>query len=286
MVSITTRSTGRLNTDALNFADMLFLATQKLGSKSYSAIGIGGIGHEFKGTNFKYQADGTPKSGTVTSYSFVSGFEKAFTITGFTTSIAKIVSLAQTGYSTDDKQFFTSLFKGNDVMNGGKQGDTINGGSGNDKLYGKGGIDTLKGANGNDVLDGGDGMDTLYGGKGNDKLIGAKGADTMIGGGGADTFVFRSGSDSNQANGVDRIVDFSYKAGDRIDLRTIDANTKASGNQPFKFIGTDEFHGKAGELRYERDTGHVLGDRNGDGLVDFMLHIENTKVVKADFFFL
>lgn len=139
-----------------------------------------------------------------------------------------------------------------DTVFGNGSSQTINGRGGADFLAGGGGDDILLGGGGNDKLLGGDGDDILDGGAGKDILVGGRGTDTLTGGAGADMFVFSSRHDSSVNNpGV--ITDFSRNQGDRIDLRAIDANTKSAGDQAFKFIGTDGFHKKAGELRYEKN---------------------------------
>ncbi len=84
----------------------------------------------------------------------------------------------------------------------------------------------------------------------------------------------------------DTIYDFSCKEGDRIDLKAIDTNTKAGGDQAFKFIGTEKFHGKAGELRFVKDDGDtfVYGDVNGNGKADFAIALDRLlTLTKSDF---
>ena len=76
--------------------------------------------------------------------------------------------------------------------------------------------------------------------------------------------------------------------GDKIDLKTIDANTKAAGDQAFTFIGTGAFQKKAGELRYEKKSGDtfVYGDVNGDGKADFAILIDANVTLNANDFIL
>lgn len=146
---------------------------------------------------------------------------------------------------------------------------------------------TLIGNTGRNTLDAGKGNDTLEGGTGNDKLIGGAGADKLYGGSGADVFIFKSAGDSKIASaGQDTVFDFSRKDGDKIDLKAIDANTKADNDQGFAFISTEKFHKKAGELRYEKKAGDtfVSGDINGDGKADFSIRFDaSISFVKADF---
>jgi hypothetical protein len=63
-------------------------------------------------------------------------------------------------------------------------------------------------------------------------------------------------------------------------LSAIDANSKTSKDDPFNFIGSGAFSGKAGELRYD-GAGHLLGDVNGDGIADFSLALTVTGILDA-----
>ena len=129
---------------------------------------------------------------------------------------------------------------GNDLVSGGDGNDTVNGNVGADTIYGGMGLDFLMGGTDNDVIYGDDGddvhlngnigADTVYGGLGNDLVFGGQnddqlygdggndtlsgdlGNDTLTSGGGADLFVFSATS------GNDRITDFSFINGDRIQL--------------------------------------------------------------------
>ncbi|MCR6500386.1 putative Ig domain-containing protein [Shinella sp. CPCC 101442] len=137
---------------------------------------------------------------------------------------------------------------------------------------------TLVGNTGDNVLDGRAGDDTLTGGRG---------ADDLYGGAGKDLFVFLTAADSTVATaGRDTIFDFTK--GDRMDLRPIDANLKLAADQAFTFIGTEKFHKKAGELRYDKalsDT-YIYGDTNGDGLADFAIHLDDPVILVAGDFML
>ncbi|WP_198411869.1 cadherin domain-containing protein [Microvirga flavescens] len=147
---------------------------------------------------------------------------------------------------------------------------------------------TTLGTDGNDVLNGKAGVEIFKGGAGRDKLYGGAGGDKLYGGADADTFIFKSIKDSTVASsGRDTIYDFSRKQGDKIDLRTIDANTTASGNQAFKFIAKKDFSLNAGELRYEKIKGGLIvhGDVNGDGVADFSIHLKSiASLAKGDFY--
>ncbi|MFC3073474.1 hypothetical protein [Shinella pollutisoli] len=175
------------------------------------------------------------------------------------------------------------------TITGNAKANTLKGGAGNDTLKGGSGSDKLYGGTGRDTLDGGSGNDLLKGESGNDKLYGGAGADKLYGGSGKDTFVFKSVKESTAASkGRDTIYDFDGKAGDRIDLRSIDASTKKGGDQAFKFIGTDDFSKTAGELRYEKKASdsHVYGDVNGDGKADFAIHFDDALSFSKGYFLL
>lgn len=125
------------------------------------------------------------------------------------------------------------------------------------------------------ALYGNAGNDVLSGNAGNDALIGGVGADALVGGTGNDYFIFRALSDSTVASaGQDTIYDFT--TGDKIDLRSIDANSLLTGDNAFRFIGTGNFTKSAGELRYAKvgTDLYVYGDVNGDGTADFGIHLK------------
>jgi Ca2+-binding RTX toxin-like protein len=153
--------------------------------------------------------------------------------------------------------------------------NTLIGNRGDNVLSGNSGDDILSAHSGNDDLRGGHGDDNLRAGAGNDILNGGGGRDIMSGDSGKDAFVFRSISDSGpDPIASDVIIDFSPS--DTMDLRDIDANTTASGNQAFTFIGSASFTG-AGQLRYELNgAGNtvVQADVNGDLTADFQVVLQ------------
>ncbi|MDO6965660.1 Ig-like domain-containing protein [Rhizobium alvei] len=158
-----------------------------------------------------------------------------------------------------------------DRLTGGAYGEKISGLGGNDKLFGLGGNDRLYGGNGDDTLTGGAGRDELYGGAGKD------------------TFVFASASEIGTSKAAaDLIADFESAKGDHLHLSAIDANENRRGNQAFTFIGTDDFHKAAGELRYERSgsSTYVYGDTDGDAKADFVLQLNGALKLIDDHFIL
>lgn len=81
-------------------------------------------------------------------------------------------------------------------------------------------------------------------------------------------------------------MDFSHAQGDRVDLRPIDADNRAAGDQRFHLFGSAAFTNDAGELRYQRvGTATVLqGDVNGDGKADFSISFDGAiSFVASDF---
>jgi Ca2+-binding RTX toxin-like protein len=153
-------------------------------------------------------------------------------------------------------------------------------------LQGRGSEDILKGLGGSDELYGEGGDDMLYGGSGDDLLVGGAGTDVLCGGGGGDLFRIASGDSGTGAN-ADIIADFVNHI-DKIDLRDWDANTGIAGDQAFSFIGTADFSGTAGELRYLFDGPYtwVQADFTGDGLADFELVFTTSVTLLASDFYL
>ena len=164
-------------------------------------------------------------------------------------------------------------------------GDTLAGGIGENTINGLAGNDTLNGYSGNDQLTGGVGSDRITGGLGRDVLTGGSGG--AAGDAFRDVFIFKARTDSNAGIGIDRITDFTVGRDD-IDLSAIDARSLTATNEAFAFIGTQAFHGVAGELRYQQAAGitHVWADVNGDRVADFSVQLDGLKALAAgDFIF-
>ena len=159
-------------------------------------------------------------------------------------------------YGDDGDDFLSGGF-GTDMLDGGRGADTMTGGMGADMYYvdnardkviegSDTGQDTVvslisfrlpqyveylvlddhdgaisgTGNSMNNVLTGNASANILSGGDGNDLLRGMGGADVLKGGLGADTFVFLE-SDAASAAGADKIVDFSLRDADVIDVRDV-----------------------------------------------------------------
>ena len=192
----------------------------------------------------------------------------------------------------------------NNVLRGGGGRDTLHGLAGDDALHGEVGDDRLLGWAGDDLLEGGAGSDTAYfnaavvadlaagtadGGAlgGSDRLVGienlvgsgaddrlagdkrantlggGQGADLLEGRGGADRFAYDSAYDS-RPGAADRILDFSRKQGDRVDLSAVDADEQVAGDQAFTFVGQNQFTG-AGQVRFFQQDGHTVVETNTTG---------------------
>ncbi len=250
--------------DSIGRADITSFSSSKIvGYVSGEKVTINGSG-------FSTDADGYLKpAGTIHSVKLSHAGETTVSVTGLNLSVAKLVDVAESGSEKQLLSLLRSALKGDDKIGGGTFADAI------------------LGFDGNDILSGNGGRDKLYGGDDSDKLFGGAGGDKLYGGSGKDTFIFNKASDSAASGtGRDTIFDFSKKQGDKIDLSPIDANSKALGNQSFKFIGDDDFHGKAGELRFTKfssDT-YIQADLNGDRKADFGIHLDDSlSLSKGDF---
>jgi Ca2+-binding RTX toxin-like protein len=140
------------------------------------------------------------------------------------------------------------------------------------------GNDTVTGNDAANRLETGAGNDVVNGGGGDDVIVAGAGFDTITGGAGADRFVFTSAGDSFSATDptqFDRISDFEQGV-DKIDLDALDGI----------FVGTANFSGRAGELRYGSFGGDTLIqlDADGDGDADFNLMLTGNRVLTIDDF--
>lgn len=246
--------------NALNFSNLGYGTPVIANSTTYQLNYANGVKDVFKGKGFAYDSYYIPIAGTVKSLTEYYGSTKYFAIEGLNVSAASIVIAAATETLADDFAVIAQALKG---------ADTIIGSNFDDFLFAAGGNDVIKGNGGRDVLLSGPGADDMWGGKG------------------ADVFAFVHKSHSTVASkGRDTIFDFT--SADRIDLSYIDANSKLSGDQEFKFIGKKGFSGKAGELRYDKkasDT-YIYADTNGDKKADFAIHLDDAFTMKAGYFYL
>jgi Ca2+-binding RTX toxin-like protein len=189
---------------------------------------------------------------------------------------------------------------GGDTLIGGGGADTLQGGSGNDvliagsgsgnaKLLGNDGDDQLQVFTGNNTLLGGTGNDTLIAGAGNDTLEGDAGADVMRSGGGATTFLYRAPDfAAGLAASEDTIYGFNHAKGDIINLAGVDANANTPATDTFKWIGTAQFDGAPGELRYQADGDGITiyGDTTGSGVANMAIHLSGVITIASNSFVL
>ena len=107
-------------------------------------------------------------------------------------------------------------------------------------------------------------------------------------------FDFNSLNETPVGSGVrDVITDFQLGL-DHIDLAGIDANATRAGDQAFKFIGTQGFGGKAGDLHYQtfdqpgtaNDITVISGDINGDKVADFEIELAGIVNLRSSDFLL
>jgi len=118
----------------------------------------------------------------------------------------------------------------------------------NQTLIGTGSGESLVGGEGNDRLQGLGGNDVLVGGGGADQLTGDLGSDTSTGGAGADRFIFSGASRTaafatSRLNLFDRITDFSFSQGDKIQL-DLDSNL-LTPNLPKKMFNAGREKGQS-----------------------------------------
>lgn len=178
------------------------------------------------------------------------------------------------------------LLTGSKAVNAVGSGDdnAITGNDAKNTLDGRYGNDTISGLGGDDTLLGGFGDDTLKGGDGKDFLRGLTGRDALIGGKDNDTFGYTDWDQSTQSSrdvvragdGATAFQGAGDSAGDRFDLKVIDADSTRGGNQDFVFDGTK---GK-GHL-WMVDSGDVTlvrGNVDGDSAVEFEVAIEDGAV--------
>lgn len=241
--------------------DVASLLSGDITQKSTTRFDVGSYGdvfESFRGSGFKYGADGHPTAGTIKIMELFNG-SLAATFENLNWSVADIVRVAKTSGQADDYKLEQSFF------------------SSADTFIGNIGQDTFSGYGGNDRLDGGIGDDRLFGGDGNDSIIGGAGTDEMSGGRGADRFIFYHQDDSGQYVTPDDIVDFDKN--DKIDLSAIDANGSfGAGNGTFHFRGSAAFTSAVGEVRFVHvsgDTYRVYADTDKDSEAEMTIIVHS-----------
>ncbi len=262
----------------------------------------GGSGDDYieggKGVNSIYGGDGFDTIGYVNAASGV-------TVSLMLQSPEGSTEVAQaTGIGTDYIHDIENILGGsfNDVLTGdntantmwaGDGSDVLSGLYGNDLIYGENGNDTLFGNQGRDLIYGGVGDDIIYGGQGDDTLFGDEGNDTLVGGVGGNTLAGGAGQDVFviSLDSSDIVIDFAAAAGDKIDLRAIDANkVNGAGMDHFVFSSLSYFTGVTSELIViavaDGSQFAIQGDTNGDGEPDFQVFVVTPIAPNADAFIL
>ena len=222
-------------------------------------------------------------SNGVITYTPTAGYAGMDTFTYFVTDghvatpVAGTITVAVTTTSTS----YTLGTAGNDLYDYSNR-------TGPQLVSALGGDDTVQGGILGDSINGGDGNDVLSGNAGADQLTGGPGSDILTGGAGADSFIFTALSEFGPASAPDVITDFSSLDGDKIRLDQIDANTAASGNQAFAFLGTAGFSGIAGQLHYVQSGADIIvsGDVNGDKVADFQFVVLGVSSLQSSDFML
>jgi Ca2+-binding RTX toxin-like protein len=122
---------------------------------------------------------------------------------------------------------------------------------------------------------GNDGDNIISGGPDADVLFGKGGKDVLTGGAGGDWFRYDAISDSLAGVARDVITDF-ISGQDHIDLsRFLDANALIFGAQPFSYIGSSNFSGAGGELRFDAVNQVLAGDTTGSRSASFEIKLNN-----------
>ncbi|QFY59410.1 type I secretion C-terminal target domain-containing protein [Rhizobium grahamii] len=137
------------------------------------------------------------------------------------------------------------------------------------------GIENVTGGSGNDKLTGDTGANTLLGGAGDDTLSGGAGNDTLTGGSGKNTFVW--GSEALNSSNADKITDYSYSNGDKIDLQSL-VGSFGAGKNVLNYVkivelGSDLLVQVAQTAGGPFTTAYTLSGANGSGTDSVRVHI-------------
>ncbi|WEX75095.1 hypothetical protein PYH37_000429 [Sinorhizobium numidicum] len=267
--TITINSIYNFNSNLPDFSSIYYAESYYRNSTVFRATYDTGEAEEFRGSGFRYNSDGVPIAGTVTSYSLIYNGNVEISIKGISIAAASFVAVADTGGIDDDAALIARALTGHDTFSGGSGSDTFNGQAGNDKLSGN------------------YGRDTLIGGRGNDVLHGGRDQDFLTGGSGADTFMFYSVKES-RANSSERDNIYGFTSEDRIDLSAMDANALTRTNNTFTFLGESEFTGRPGQLRYEKTASgtEIYADINGDAVADMSIFLDTMMTLDKGYFVL
>lgn len=178
-------------------------------------------------------------------------------------------------YTSAKAAITVDLVKGNATSTAGKDAAKI----GTDTLSG---IESVIAGKYNDIIKGSNLSNVLVGGLGTDSLYG--GADKV-----RDVFDFDNITETKIGTARDKVYNF-ISGVDDIDLKTIDGNTKVSGDQKFKFDGTKAGANSVWYAVKDVDGSNltndivIYGDVNGDAKADFEIGLVGVNsTVAGDF---
>lgn len=246
-----------------NFSSIYDAYSYSRSSSKFVAYYDNGYADEFRGYGFRYDSQGTPTAGTVTSYAIYYGSSRVAVLDGASVAAWRIVDAAQTFSTADDLALIKSVLAGDDTIDGGDSPNYLWGFGGNDVITGGQYWDDLFGDEGNDTLYGYFDSDSLYGGTGNDVLNGGYYGDYLDGGAGSDTASYsgalegvaaslaNSSGNTGDASGdtyvsIENLGGSSY--GDRL-YGNSGANTLNGGSGNDVLVGSagaDKLHGGSG----------------------------------------
>jgi hypothetical protein len=160
MATLSASVAGSLDIFETAIASSLTPTIEKNESNSFSIM-FSEFFDDVTGYGFKYDDDGFPVEGYVTSVKEFYQESLSFTLTDILIPAYDLTNWLNDGSYT---YFFPLALSGDDNVTGSVFNDRIYAFSGNDTIKGDSGDDEIDGGAGNDLLDGGRGDDTLYGG--------------------------------------------------------------------------------------------------------------------------
>ncbi|WP_156528642.1 calcium-binding protein [Sinorhizobium glycinis] len=249
-----------------DFSSLLYANSYSRSSTTLTAY-YGSWADQFRGSGFKYDSNGFPTAGTVTSYAVLYGGVRMVLISGTSIAATKIAAAAKTSSLSDDIAIISTALAGHDLIDGGDDPNYLRGYAGNDTISGGSSLDELYGDDGNDKLSGKSNVDWLYGGNGNDVLNGGADYDYLYGGAGSDTASYAGASSGVTVSIADpfaRTGDASYDNLYSIEnLEGSSYSDKLEGDANANILsggnGNDELQGGAGNDK-------LSGGRGGDKL--------------------
>ncbi|KJV07463.1 calcium-binding protein [Methylocucumis oryzae] len=119
---------------------------------------------------------------------------------------------------------------------------------------------------------GNEGKNMIMGNAAANILVGKEGSDTLLGGLGADRFTYTGSLDTGvSASSRDIIQDFSSLDGDKIDLKSLDANPTLTGIQRWTFV--TNFNSVSGQVSFNSSSHLLVLDRNGDNIPELQIEL-------------